>query len=189
MKKTAAFFLFLLNSQLFGQPLTEVHTRWSDSFAEWRLFTTPEPTTDDPDPQPEEICSLKTRWPDLDRWNEWDLDCDGGRATIRQKWNDDPEFWELRMSGELVTIKTRWRGDLSEWKISDDHNQIYLKTRYNSPEEWLAQDRDLGRFYMYTLYRGDLRDWAIDDQLADDISPAMRLAAVFTVLYNSAPNR
>lgn len=190
MHKTAlSLFFCLAFSPLFGQNLTDASTRWSDSFAEWILFATADSSASDNEPQPEEIGRLKLRWPARDVWTEWDIECDSWRGTIRQKWDTAPDNWELRANGEIITMQTRWKGDFSEWKISSDRHQFILKSRYTSPEEWLATDDENGRFYMYTLYRGDARDWAIEDDLAEEIGPEMRMAMVFTVLFNSTPNK
>ena len=190
MRKTALSLLLILPfSALFSQKLTDVSARWSDSFAEWVLFSTADSSASDNEPKPEEIGRLKLRWPDRDLWTEWDIECEDWRGTIRQKWDNEPDNWELRANGKIITMQTRWTGDFSEWKITSDRQQLILKSRYASPEEWLVKSGDSGRFYMYTLYRGDARDWAVEDDLGPEIGREMRMALVFTVLYNSTPNK
>ena len=132
---------------------------------------------------------VKLRWPNRDIWTEWDIECDDWRGTIRQKWDNDPDRWELRANGEIVTIQTRWPGDFSEWKIIDGTHQLILKSRYSSPDEWIVNDGNGGRFYMYTLYQSDVRDWAIEDGLGEEIGREVRMAVVFTVLFNSTPSK
>lgn len=188
MKKTAfsALFALILTSPGFSQNLTDARTRWSDSFVEWLLFSTPDTAGND-EPQPEETGKIALRWPNSNDFSEWDVEYDDLRGTIKQKWKNDPNRWELRAAGEAITIKTRWDNDFTEWKITDDTRTLYLKTRFNSPDEWVTASSEFGRFYMYTLFRGDPRDWAIEDDLKPEISQTMRLAMVFVVLFQSSP--
>ena len=188
MKKTAFSILFTLFLAVpgFTQHLTDARTRWADSFVEWILYSTPD-TAQNEEPQPEETGKLALRWPNSHDFSEWDIEQDDLRGTIKQKWKNDPNRWELRADGEAITIKTRWDGDFTEWKITDDTRTLHLKTRFNSPDEWLTTSSEFGRFYMYSLFRGDPRDWAIEDDLSPEISRAMRLAMVFVVLFQSSP--
>lgn len=188
MKKTAFSALFALIFILPGsaQNLTDARTRWSDSFVEWLLFSAPDTAGND-EPQREETGKIALRWPNSNDFSEWDVEQDDLRGTIKQKWKNDPNRWELRADGETITIKTRWDNDFTEWKITDDTRTLYLKTRFNSPDEWLTTSSEFGRFYMYTLFRNDPRDWAIEDDLKPEISQAMRLAIVFVVLFQSSP--
>lgn len=188
MKKAAFSVLFslFLAAPIFAQHLTDARTRWSDSFTEWLLLSTPD-TSENDEPQPEETGKLALRWPNSRDFSEWDIEQDDLRGTIKQKWKDDPNRWELRADGEAITIKTRWDNDFTEWKITDDSRTLHLKMRFNSPDEWLTTSSEFGRFYMYTLFRGDPRDWAIEDDLKPEISRAMRLSMVFVVLFQSSP--
>ena len=190
MKKLFVFSLLVgfFASPIFSQKLTDARTRWSDSFTEWLLFATPD-TAGNHDPQAEQIGKISLRWPQNDDFTEWNLDCDNLRGSIKLKWKTDQNRWELRADGEIITMKTRWDNDFSEWKITDDETSIILKTRFNTANEWLTDDPKMGRFYMYTLFADDPRDWAIDDRLSEKISPAMRMAMVFTVLFQSSPRQ
>lgn len=183
--------------QLHAQTLSGISTRWSDSFVEWELFafaqdTTSEEEDDSEAPDEESVGELKLRWLQMrDDWSEWDYHLGDERGTIKLKWKDDPTQWELRSyDGAVVTMRTAWNNDLTEWRVTDNSLSLTLRSRWtNQFDEWLVQDPARGTFYLYTLHRGDPRDWAIEDGLDGSVSPQMKLALVFLTVFQSTPRQ
>jgi hypothetical protein len=187
MKKQLLFAFFLsFSTANFAQTWTDARSRWSDSFAEWILFSTTD-STDSKVPLPEETGRLTLRFPNKNDWTEWNFEGADWRGSIRQTWPDNPNVWTLRANGASISMRTKWNGELREWVLTDDRHTLNLKIRFQSADEWLVDDWKFGRFYMYTLYENDPRDWAIEDNLTSEISPEMRLALTFLVLFNSSP--
>ena len=191
------FCLFCTGAPAFAQNLSGISARWSDSFVEWELFA-PAPDslqTVNDDGEQEELVEeavgeLKLRWLNLrDDWTEWDFSLGDERGTIRMKWKDDPSQWELRTySGSVVSMRASWRNDLTEWRVTDNSIALTLKTRWSGQlDEWLVQDNTRGTFYMYTLYEGDPRDWAIEESLDETVSGPMKMALVFLGVFHASP--
>lgn len=177
-----------------AQALSGISTRWSDSFVEWELFVLADTTQTEEDdaeaPDEEVFGELKLRWLNLrDDWSEWDYTLGDQRGTIKLKWKDDPNQWELRTyDGAVVTMRTAWNGDLSEWRITDNKMSLNLRCRWsNQLDEWLVQDSNRGSFYLYTMRRGDPRDWAIEDHLDESISLPVKMAMVFLTVFHASP--
>ncbi len=196
-KLLCSVLLFCAWASARAQNLSGISTRWSDSFVEWELFVfasdsaeTAELGDDEELPDEALFGELKLRWLNLrDDWSEWDYQFGDERGTIRMKWKDDPSQWELRSyTGEVVTMRASWRDDLSEWRVTDNAISLQLKCRWsNQADEWLVQDSNFGTFYLYTLTQGDPRDWAIEDKLKAQISPAMKMALVFLTVFHASP--
>ena len=185
-------FCFLANAAAQTPKMTTMSSRWQDSFVEWDIYSTLEdPSLEEgEEAQEEHYGSLKLRWLNVrDDWSEWDFELGGQTGTIRQKWKDDPQQWELRTyTGAIITMRTAWNGDFKEWRISDNTITLNIKSKWtNQLDEWLVKDSNYGNFYLYTLRTRDPRDWAIDDQLAPEVSEEMKFALIFTVIFNSVP--
>lgn len=171
--------LLICGSALHAQTITNMVTRYIDSFREWEVHT------DDPDIRGE----LRMRWYMQDDWTVWDMHYGDVSATIRQKWADDPDFWEVQCQGKTVNAKTTWRGDFTRWKLNDGDTQINWRAKYNNQrDEWEIDTRD-PRFYMFTQWRGDPREWVIVDELSNDTSEAMKIAMIFLALHFSTPKQ
>jgi hypothetical protein len=188
--------LLLLPLLLAGQRVSSVSTRWSDSFVEWEIFAPVPDTMRDDDleeaPDEERIGEFKLRWLNVrDDWSEWDYEIGDQRGTIRMKWKDDPTQWELRAyDGAIVSMRAAWANDPTQWRITDNDVALSLRSRWtNQLDEWMVEDNQHGTFYMYTFQEMDPRDWAIDDRLSERISPAMRLAMIFIVIFHSTPKQ
>ena len=169
-----------------AQAIATVSSRWSDSFVEWDIFS----ETENEDEEGTAIGELKLRWLNFkDDFSEWTFELGGQRGTIRQKWKNDPTQWELRTyNGDIITMKAPWSNDLSEWRVTDNSLSLTLKSRWtNQLDEWLVDDNNRGQFYLYTLYTGDPRDWAVEDNLTEEISEPMKMALIFLVLFHSTP--
>lgn len=172
-----------------------VGSRWSDSFVEWDLYafnpdTAAAQTEEEAAPAEIVVGELKLRWLNIrDDWSEWDFIYEETRGTIRQKWKDDPNQWELRTyAGDIVTMRTAWPGDLKEWRVTDNSMALTLRSRWtNQLDEWLVDDHARGRFYLYTYYQRDPRDWVIEDNLTEDVSPAMKMAFIFLTVFHGSP--
>lgn len=178
-----------------AQTLSGISARWSDSFVEWELFASVADSTqaedDDSEPPDEELYGeMKLRWLDLrDDWTEWDYNLGDERGTIKMKWKDDPTQWELRTyDGAVVTMRAAWNNDFTEWRVTDNSVSLTLRSRWtNQLDEWQVTDSSRGAFYMYTVYRGDPRDWTIEDGLDESVSQHMKLALVFLSVFHSTP--
>jgi hypothetical protein len=177
-----------------AQSISGINTRWSDSFVEWDIYETLIDSTDDADAEPYEAKTggLQLRWLNLrDDWSEWDYELGEERGTIKVKWKNDPSQWELRTyDGSIVTMRTAWKDDLSEWRVTDNTVTLILKSRWaNQFDEWVVEDAKRGQFYMYTVRRGDPRDWNVRDQLDGSVSQPMRMALVFLTAFVGSPRQ
>lgn len=182
--------LFL--SQLHAQTISTVSTRWNDSFVEWDIYASEgldEPDSAEP---PEEVLygELKLRWLNVhDDFSEWTYELNGERGTIKQKWKNDPTQWELRTyTGDVVTMRTSWSNDFSEWRVTNNSFSLVLGSRWkNRLDEWVTDDPNRGRFYIYTLRENDPRDWAVEDSLSEEVNEPMKMALIFLAIYHSTP--
>ena len=197
--------LFLLGACWLGsagaQTITSVSTRWSDSFVEWEVFAVmPQQAAGeeedageeeaDSGPEEERYGEFKLRWLNVrDDFSEWDYELGGERGTIRQKWKDDPSQWELRSyDGNVITMRTMWSNDLTEWRVTDNSITLNLRSKWkNQFDAWLVDDAVRGRFYLYTYTERDPRDWAIEDDLDAEVSPAMKMALIFLTVFCGSP--
>jgi hypothetical protein len=85
-------------------------------------------------------------------------------------------------------MRTAWAGDFKEWRVSDNDVTLNIRSKWsNQFDEWQVQDANYGNFHLYTLRAQDPRDWAVNDQLAPNISEEMKLAMIFLVIYNTSP--
>ncbi len=193
------FALLIATVRISAQTLTTVNTKWNDSYVEWELYALAPPDTTQTDvaddsieavPEEEWFGEFKLRWLNVrDDWSEWDFELGGERGTIKAKWKDDPTQWELRTyTGSVVTMRTAWSNDRTEWRITDNSVTLMLKSRWtNQYDEWIAQDPNRGKFYLYTTRRQDPRDWAIQDDLDESVSLPMKLAMIFVTVFQSSP--
>jgi hypothetical protein len=196
MRRYIAMLLFgIATTPLLAQWPSSVSTHWDDSFVAWEVFA-PVDSMEDEDGkfvvEETQVGELKLRWLNIrDDWSEWDFDILGVEGTIRAKWKDDPTQWELRdYNGTVVTMRTAWGKDMNEWRVTDNNIALSLKSRWtNQADEWIVEDPTYGKFYMYTLQAGNPRDWAIEDTLLAEVTPAMRYALMFLVVYHSSPRQ
>ncbi len=189
MRLLFALLLLGISPNVFAQTISTVSSRWSDSFVEWAIFS---PSEDETADELEEVLygELKLRWLNLkDDFSEWTYELGGKRGTIRQKWQNAPTQWELRTyEGDVISMKAPWSNDISEWRVTDNTLSLTLKSRWtNQFDEWLVEDPNRGKFYLYTLQTGDPRDWAIEDQLNEEISEPMKMALIFLVIFHCSP--
>ena len=162
-----------------AQTFTAIATTWSDDFSEWTIFLDQE--------DGEGI--LKLRWPMQRDPTEWDFDVDGTRGEIRLKWKNDPGEWEIRSEGRLISARAIWANDIRHWRISDGTHKIVWKTRWgNSLEEWETEDDRFGYFRLYTAWKGDPRDWIIEDKLDSTLDTPFKMALVFLAVLHGIPN-
>ncbi len=163
-----------------AQKIIGVETRYNNSFKEWNLVT------DDPDL----IGQLWMRWPFQNDWTSWDLQVGDTHASIQQERPDDPNFWVIRCQGVIVNAKTAWSGEYYRWKLNDGNHQINWEARYaNQRDTWATDRLKEFNFQMHSDWKGDPRQWTIEDQLPEDVSLAMRVAMVFITLHFSTPHR
>ena len=189
MRLLFALLLLGISPNVFAQTISTVSSRWSDSFVEWDIFS---PSEDETADELEEVLygELKLRWLNLkDDFSEWTYELGGKRGTIRQKWKNDPTQWELRTyEGDVISMKAPWSNDISEWRVTDNTLSLTLKSRWtNQFDEWLVEDPNRGKFYLYTLHPGDPRDWAVEDDLNEEVGEAMKMALIFLVIFHSSP--
>jgi len=188
-----------LVTQAFTQTISSVRTRWNDSFVEWEIYTTmlrdssdvsPENQEESEAPDEEPGGELKQRWRNIrDDWSEWDYQIGDEQGTIKVKWKDEPSQWELRSyDGHIITMRTSWPKDYTEWRVTDNSVSLTLRSKWkNQLDEWLVDDSAHGRFYMYTLHTQDPRDWAVEDNLDESVSQAMKTAMIFLTVFNGSP--
>ncbi|MEY4204631.1 MAG: hypothetical protein RL013_2335 [Bacteroidota bacterium] len=182
--------LFL--SQLHAQTISTVSTRWNDSFVEWDIYASEGQDEAESTDPPEEVLygELKLRWLNVrDDFSEWTYELNGERGTIKQKWKNDPTQWELRTyTGDVVTMRASWSNDFSEWRLTNNSFSLTLGSRWkNRLDEWLTDDPNRGKFYIYTLREQDPRDWAVEDNLSEEVNEPMKMALIFLAIYHSTP--
>jgi hypothetical protein len=189
MRPLMAILLLGITPMCFAQTISTVSSRWSDSFVEWDIYASTENESTD-ELEEDLYGELKLRWLNLkDDFSEWTYQLGEQRGTIRQKWKNDPTQWELRTyEGDVITMKAPWSNDATEWRVTDNSISLTLKSRWtNQFDEWLVEDSRRGKFYLYTLHSGDPRDWAIEDNLNEEISEPMKMALIFLVIFQSSP--
>jgi hypothetical protein len=189
MRRLFPILLLSITSTCYAQTISTVSTRWNDSFVEWEIFSTVK--SEDSEESEETLYGeLKLRWLNVkDDYGEWIYELGDQRGTIRQKWKNDPTQWELRTyNGDVITMKAPWSNDLSEWRVTDNTLSLTLKSRWtNQLDEWLVEDPKRGRLYLYTLHSRDPRDWAVEDNLNEEISEPMKMALIFLVIFQRSP--
>jgi hypothetical protein len=169
--------LQLGGSCAWSQQLTGIATQWSDSFAEWIIFTDVE----------EERGELRLRWNSQGDWTQWEYRIGEWTGLIKAKWPNRADEWEVRGENVIVDARAIWRDDPREWRVSSPAGYQYKwRSRYgNISEAWLMDTDNYGHFEMYTAYEGDPREWIIVDELAASLPERMML--VFLTLINSTP--
>jgi hypothetical protein len=181
MKKHGIALLLILAAALpaaHSQTLIGWGARWSDSFAEWIIYTEIEG----------EEGELRQKWQLQDDWTDWQYRLGDASGNIRLKWRDNPNEWEARGGGHIATARTVWNNNFREWRITDGRHTFTLASRYgNVWDEWGLRTSSAGNFQMYTVWQGDPREWDIVDELAPEVSLPARLLMAFIVAYHSSP--
>ncbi len=163
---------------LYSQHITGLGTRWSDSFAEWVIYT---------DIEGEEG-ELRQKWQMQDDWTDWQYQLGNAAGNIRLKWKDNPNEWEARGGHNIATARTVWNNNFREWRITDGSYSFTLVCRYgNVWDEWNLRAASGGDFQMYTQWQGDPRDWGVVDELPAGVSLPARLLMAFIVVFHSSP--
>lgn len=165
---------------LSAQTLTGLSTRWSDSFAEWRIHTMDE----------RQEGELRQIWLNQDNWTEWRYRLGEASGTIKLKWQGNPNQWEARGDNQIVTARTLFNNNFREWRVSDGTHSVTLECRYgNIWDEWRLRSERYGWFEMYTYYQGDPRDWVIVDELREEVPLPMKMMLSFLVAFHSSPKQ
>ena len=209
LKNAILTLFFTLPLCMQAQNISSIRTRSMDTFVEWDLFQFAE--EEEPDStivlteeeleeaaQEEETNDVKEefagfmrlRWVHKEDWKDWEYEFGSERGSIRQKWDNDPTQWELRnYNGDIVTMRQLWPNDQSQWTVTDNEHSFTFRSKWaNMGDEWITSGSDqYGSFYLYTLFEGDPRDWAIDDKLIEEISPGIRMAFVFLATFVTSP--
>ncbi|MCC6410554.1 MAG: hypothetical protein IT270_02775 [Saprospiraceae bacterium] len=173
-----------------AQQFSTISTRWSDSFVEWDLYALTGDTTDEGFPDEAIAGELRLRWLGVkDDFSEWEYRVGDESGNIRAKFKDDPTYWELRsFSGSIISMRTAWSNDFTEWRVTDNATTLILRSRWkNQLDEWLVDDRNYGKYHIYTLRQQDPRDWGIDDNLDPGVSQPMKIAFIFLTVFHSSP--
>lgn len=156
--------------------LTGMATRWSGSFAEWQVFTTDEETEGE----------LRQTWLGREDWTAWQYRIGEATGNIRIKWAENPNEWEARGDNFIVSARTLFNNNFNEWRVSDGRHTVILQSRFrNAREEWMLRSDQHGWFEMYTAFEGDPRDWAIVDEMHEEIPLPMRVLLAFLVMINA----
>jgi hypothetical protein len=179
------FFIFLgiylfSFQQLNAQEIVGIGARYDDTYREWDIYDDSEAV----------IGEFVQRWQQNNDWSEWDVRYGDVSGSIRQKNKNDISRWELRLDGETITIKTTFPNDPTQWIITDNNISLDFTTRYrNKPDEWQTNSKQFGKFQVNMYYENDPRDWEVLDDLEENVSPAIKLAMIFTTIMVSAPKK
>ena len=177
MSGAALFFFLSIPLFVAGQQITEVGTRWNDSFREWVLYE-----------EGEEAGYLRPIWEIDNIWSAWEYSAGERYGTIKLKWKDNPNEWELRGDNVIITARTVWNDNLLEWRISDGNCTITIRSRFgNLLEDWESRSSNCGNWNTYTIYEGDPRDWAIEEALYEEGAFHLSLMATFIAIFHSTP--
>lgn len=174
------FFICLLALYYSGtaQILTGINSRWSDELTEWNVYTEFE----------DEEGELIMTWQQQLDWTAWDYRIEEASGSIKMKWRDDPNEWEIRGDNEIISARTKWKGDPREWRITNNDITLQFRSRWgNNFNEWMVTNDEYGYFTIYMDFKNDPRAWVIVDELSDDISLPIKMALVFTAVFNSIP--
>jgi hypothetical protein len=172
-------FLLLSCLSLNAQQLTGIATQWTDSFAEWIIYTAVEG----------EEGLLRLRWNTRGDWTQWEYRIGEYTGQIRAKWPNRLDEWETRGDNLIVDARGIWRDDPREWRINSPAGHQYKwRSRYgNTFEEWVVDTERYGFFEMYTAFEGDPREWIIVDEM--DASLAEKMTLIFLTIINSTPQQ
>jgi len=181
---TLFLFFLLANSILAQSEFTGASARWDDSAREWEIFSF---VGED---EYESENELRLKWPLKNDWTEWTFDYNNNFNYIKLKWPNDPGHWELRTEdGAVVSIKTKWRNDFTEWVIEMEDLKINWISEYRANmSSWYFESDELGYLNMYTAFRGDPRDWLIEDH-ALEMPDEIKMAAIFISIYLTNPKQ
>lgn len=186
----ATFFLVLhlilyhpivVSGQVENSPIffTEAHSRWNDRFDEWEILAS---LNDE-----EVVIHLDLVWPLQRNWEEWRIKSELFQGSIRTKWRGDISQWEMRINGDIILIRQLNRNDLNRWEISNGSSREILQTQwFNNPNQWHLPRRK-GAWIQFMDRENDPRDWIIEDYLEENTDPAIRLAAIFIVIWQTIP--
>jgi hypothetical protein len=175
---STVFILLFVRENVQTQDLYSIHSRWSDDFSEWLIFTE----------NSEYEWYMGLKWPLKQDLTEWEYEVEGNYGVIKLKWRNDPNLWEIRGDSDLIIARTIWKNDFSEWRITSGDFRITLKSTWkNTISEWSIKEKKYGGFVMKTEYTNDPRDWQIYDDLDPDVPLDIKMAIVFLVVFNSFP--
>lgn len=174
--------LFFLNNLSIAQEwdsLSVMAAKWSDSFVEWEFYS---------DVEDDEVAgTLEMRWKMNNDWTSWDFRLGERIGDVSAQWPDRYEEWQLNSEGQKVTMKTRWPGDFSEWRITDSDKSYILSVQNGSrPEEWQVKYEDDLTFQIYTEFEGDIRSWLVY-QSGRKLPDATQIAMAFCVMVTVSP--
>lgn len=131
--------------------------------------------------------NLRIKWLFKNVFDEWVIDYGQNYYSIRKRWPGLPIQWELSGSGSFLTIRQKWHGDPNIWLIQHDGKSYTWRTySTNNFEEWFMKLDDDSVFEIWTRFEFDIRDWDINDKAAD-LSPLVKIAALFTTVYLTIP--
>lgn len=174
----ATLLLLTIAETAWTQRLAGLSTKWDDSFSEWVIYGEDEGFEGE----------ITMRWPTKGDWTEWDFRIGELSGQIKTKWNDDANLWELRSNNEIITIRTVWKDDWRQWEVKNGDIRVDIKSNWsNILEEWSTTSDRYGVMKIYTSWEGDLRDWAVEDDLEDQISIPTKIAMVFIPVFYATP--
>lgn len=176
-----AWWLLIMVVQLSGQStFFELHGVWDDRYDQWELIA------EDHDGEAV-VVRIEQLWPLNNNWEEWRIDGDLLRGSIKTKWRGDLTRWEVRVNNTLVEINQKWRNDPNVWEIRQANKRLKIETDYRDDANvWVAHLEE-GDFALFTEYRDDPRDWLIDDYVTVSLTDEAKLAMVFISLIQSLP--
>ncbi len=178
LKHSLLLVFLVLGASLSAQSIVGLSTDWSDSFAEWTIYTESEDTTGE----------LRIKWPLDQDWSEWVFFLGDNIGHIKMTWKDNPNQWNLRCQGEVITIRTVWKDDPTRWRITDNtHSYTVVSKWRNLPYEWKLQETKWGDWEIYMSNEPDPRDWEVYDNLSDEVSLPIKMAMLFITVYHSTP--
>ena len=177
---TISLLLVFSTTLVCGQNLFGLKTAWDDDYKQWVIVADEEELEGE----------VEMTWRLRNDPREWNIKLDGQRGSIKQKWDNNRNTWVLRYGSELINIATVWSNDFNSYRISDGEVSITIeRANYQKdPIEWTIQNEKNGRFLWYNEFDYDNRDWVIIDELEEEISIGIKLAAVLISIINTIYN-
>lgn len=164
-------------NSLNAQFISGFSTSFDNDLSDWTIY--PE-TKDYP------VCNLRSRWKYQQDPSEWDFRMGEISGTIRSKWKDKLDEWEVISDNRITRLRMVWPRDPREWRVEDGGEEYVIKMKYNNPgSDWTVEKDDKIIFNCYTTYNQDIRDWNVEDDLAEGTHLNVKLVLVFAVIISN----
>jgi hypothetical protein len=167
--------LFVVNLSLPAQHLISFNAERDDSFRDWIIDS--DSTEFDGE--------LYFRFTNDAFPRYWDYRTGELAGTIKSTWSGNPNNWLLDGLEINAEAKTTWRGQFDRWRVEIDGKQFIWKISQDDDGYfWEIEDKTNGSFFMYMEWENDMRDWIIEDYLAESFPWEGKVFLVFIAMFS-----